>query len=56
MKFIGYFCLYIMIFIASWDLLLTFGANASISSWIVAILSAILGVWYSNREKGKHDK
>ena len=56
MKFISNFCLGLIFFMMIWSGTLVFVNNASIYSWIVAILLAIATALIINRNKGKHDE
>ena len=56
MKFIGNFCLYFAVYAAFWVVTLVFADRASIYSWIVAILLAIVTALISNHYDGKHDE
>lgn len=56
MKFITDFCLYFAVFATFWVVSTVFMDKASIYSWIVAILLAIIITFISNHYDGKHDK
>lgn len=56
MKFITDFCLYFAVFATFWVVALVFMDNASIYSWIAAILLAIVTALISNQYHGKHDE
>ena len=56
MKFISNFCLYFAVFATFWVVTLVFMDKASIYSWIVAILLAIITALFSIHYDGKHDK
>ena len=56
MKFISNFCLCFIGFATIWSVTLVFVDKASIYSWIVAILLAIITALISNHYDGKHDK
>ena len=56
MKFISNFCLYFAVFATFWVVTLVFVNNASIYSWIVAILLAIAISLISNKYHDKHDE
>ena len=56
MKFIRNFCLYFAGFVTIWSVTLVFMSNASVYSWIVAILLAIITALFSIHYDGKHDK
>ena len=56
MKFISDFCLYFAVYATFWVVSTVFMSNASIYSWIVAILLAIITALISNHYNGKHDK
>ena len=56
MKFISNFCLYFAVYATFWVVSTVFMSNASIYSWIVAILLAIVTALISNHYDGKHDK
>ena len=55
MKFISNFCLYFAVYTTFWVVSLVFVNKASIYSWIVAILLAIITALISNHYDGKHD-
>ena len=54
MKFISNFCLYFAVFATFWVVTLVFMDKASIYSWIVAILLAIITALFSIHYDGKH--
>ena len=56
MKFISNFCLCFIGFAAIWVVTLVFMDKASIYSWIVAVLLAIITALFSIHYDGKHDK
>ena len=56
MKFISNFCLYFAVYAIFWVVTLAFVDKASIYSWIVATLLAIITALISNHYNGKHDK
>ena len=56
MKFISNFCLYFAVFATFWVVTLVFVDKASIYSWIVAILLAIITALFSIHYDGKHDE
>lgn len=56
MKFISNFCLYFAVFATFWVGTLIFVNKASIYSWIVAILLAIITALFSIHYDGKHDE
>ena len=56
MKFISNFCLYFAVFATFWVVTLAFVDKASIYSWIVAILLAIITALFSIHYDGKHDE
>ena len=56
MKFISNFCLYFAVFATFWVVTLVFMDKASIYSWIVAILLAIITALFSIHYDGKHDE
>ena len=60
MKFITDFCLYFAVYATFWVVTLVFMSRASIYSWILAILLAILLATaislISNKYHGKHDE
>ena len=56
MKFISNFCLYFAVYATFWVVTLFFTDKASIYSWIVAILLAIITALFSIHYDGKHDK
>ena len=56
MKFISNFCLYFAVYATFWVVTLVFVDKASIYSWIVAILLAIVTALFSIHYDGKHDK
>ena len=56
MKFISNFCLYFAVFATFWVVSLVFVDKASIYSWIVAILLAIITALFSIHYDGKHDE
>ena len=56
MKFITDFCLYFAVYATFWVVSLVFVDKASIYSWIVAILLAIITALFSNHYNGKHDE
>ena len=56
MKFITDFCLYFAVYATFWVVTLVFVDKASIYSWIVAILLAIITALISNHYDGKHDE
>lgn len=56
MKFISNFCLYFAVYATFWVVTLVFMDKASIYSWIVAILLAIITALFSIHYDGKHDK
>ena len=56
MKFISDFCLYFAVFATFWVVTLVFIDKASIYSWIVAVLLAIITALFSIHYDGKHDK
>ena len=56
MKFITDFCLYFAVYATFWVVTLVFMDKASIYSWIVAILLAIITALFSIHYDGKHDK
>ena len=56
MKFISNFCLYFAVYATFWVVSLVFMDKASVYSWIVAILLAIITALISNHYDGKHDK
>jgi len=55
MKFISNFCLYFAVYATFWVVTLVFMDKASIYSWIVAILLAIITALFSIHYDGKHD-
>ena len=55
MKFISNFCLYFAVYATFWVVTLVFVDKASIYSWIVAILLAIVTALFSIHYDGKHD-
>ena len=56
MKFISNFCLYFAVYATFWVVSTVFMDKASIYSWIVAILLAIITALISNHYDGKHDE
>ena len=56
MKFITDFCLYFAVYATFWVVSLVFVDKASIYSWIVAILLAIVTALISNHYYVNHDK
>ena len=56
MKFISNFCLYFAVYATFWVVSTVFMSNASIYSWIVAVLLAIAISLISNKYHGKHDE
>lgn len=56
MKFISNFCLYFAVYATFWVVTLVFMDKASIYSWIVAILLAIITALFSIHYDGKHDE
>ena len=56
MKFIGNLCLYFAVYATFWVVTLVFVDKASIYSWIVAILLAIITALFSINYDGKHDE
>ena len=56
MKFITGFCLYFAVYATFWVVSTVFMSNASIYSWIVAVLLAVITALISNHYDGKHDK
>ena len=56
MKFISNFCLYFAVFATFLVVTLVFMDKASIYSWIVAILLAIVTALIGNHYDGKHDE
>lgn len=56
MKFISNFCLYFAVYATFWVVTLVFMDKASIYSWIVAILLAIITAFFSIHYDGKHDE
>ena len=56
MKFISNFCLYFAVFATFWVVTLVFIDKASIYSWIVAVLLAIITALFSIHYDGKHDE
>ena len=56
MKFISNFCLYFAVYATFWVVSLVFVDKASIYSWIVAVLLAIVTALISNHYDGKHDE
>ena len=56
MKFISNFLLYFAVYATFWVVTLGFVDKASIYSWIVAILLAIVTALISNHYNGKHDE
>ena len=56
MKFISDFCLYFAVFATFWVVTLVFMDKASIYSWIVAVLLAIITALFSIHYDGKHDE
>ena len=56
MKFISNFCLYFAVYATFWVVTLVFMDKASIYSWIVAVLLAIITALFSIHYDGKHDK
>ena len=55
MKFITDFCLYFAVYATFWVVALVFVDKASIYSWIVAVLLAVITALISNHYNGKHD-
>ena len=55
MKFISNFCLYFAVYALFFVVTLAFVSKASIYSWIVAILLAIINALFSIHYDGKHD-
>ena len=55
MKFITDFCLYFAVYATFWVVSTVFMSNASIYSWIVAVLLAIITALIINHYDGKHD-
>ena len=56
MKFISNFCLYFAVYATFWVVTLVFMDKASIYSWIVAVLLAIITALFSIHYDGKHDE
>lgn len=56
MKFISNFCLYFAVYTTFWVVSTVFVSNASIYSWVAAILLAIVTALISNHYNSKHDK
>ena len=56
MKTISNFCLYFAVHATFWVVTLVFVDKASIYSWIVAILLAIITALFSINYDGKHDE
>ena len=56
MKFISNFCLYFAVYATFWVVTLVFIDKASIYSWIVAVLLAIINALFSIHYDGKHDE
>ena len=56
MKFISNFCLYFAVYATFWVVSTVYMSNASIYSWGVAVLLAIVTALISNHYNGKHDK
>ena len=56
MKFISNFCLYFAVYATFWVVTLVFVDKASIYSWIIAILLAIITALFSIHYDGKHDE
>ena len=56
MKFITDFCLYFAVYATFWVVSTVFMSNASIYSWIVAVLLAVVTALISNHYDGKNDK
>ena len=56
MKFISNFFLYFAVYAIFWVVTLAFMDKASIYSWIVAILLAIITALFSIHYDGKHDE
>ena len=56
MKFISNFCLYFAVYATFWVVTLVFKDKASIYSWIVAILLAVITALFSIHYDSKHDE
>ena len=56
MKFISNLCLYFAVYSTFWVVTLVFMDKASIYSWIVAILLAVITALFSIHYDGKHDE
>ena len=56
MKFIGNFCLCLIFFMTIWVVGMLFTSGASVYSWIVVALLAVVYAYIIELDVGKHDE